>query len=62
MTALTTPPHVSAPDNGLAPEAFHRKLSSRRSLTDLILSMIAGGLTVLACIPLFSVLIMLFVR
>jgi phosphate transport system permease protein len=55
-------PIVQLPDYQGAPVRFHRNLASRRTLTSAVLSAIAGTLTVVACVPLFSVLIMLIWR
>ena len=63
MTALTTPPHTRRePLNYLSPTAFVRNWKSRRTLISAGLSVLAGALTVLACVPLFSVLGMLIWR
>ncbi|MBI1370357.1 MAG: phosphate ABC transporter permease PstA [Planctomycetes bacterium] len=42
--------------------AYFRSYRDRRTLVSMLLSLLAGGLTVIACIPLFSVLIMLIYR
>ena len=62
MTAITTPPHVPESAGRLPETAFHRNYRSGRTLVDLCLTVLAGGLTVLACVPLLSVLVMLFLR
>lgn len=63
MTSLTTPPHVPAPADSstgnLPAGAFSRNYRSRRTLVDVGLTVLAAGLTLLACVPLFSVLFML---
>ncbi len=62
MTSTTT---TSGSDNAhrdLPAKAFNRNLKSPRTLLSALLSVLAGTLTLIACLPLFSVLIMLFWR
>ncbi|QOV90365.1 phosphate ABC transporter permease PstA [Humisphaera borealis] len=60
MTAIT--PTKSPASTNLPASAFHRDYKSIRTLVSVGLSVLAGTLTVVACIPLFSVLFMLIVR
>jgi phosphate transport system permease protein len=66
MTASPVPfnpaPIAPLPDYQGARVSFDRNLLSRRTLTSATLSVLTGTLTVLACVPLLSVLIMLIVR
>ena len=41
---------------------LQRSLSDRRALISTLLSMVTGAMTVIACVPLFSVLLMLLWR
>ena len=41
---------------------LQRSLSDRRALISTLLSIITGAMTVIACVPLFSVLLMLLWR
>jgi phosphate transport system permease protein len=52
---------LQTPDKGELP-ALERSYSDRRSLLSTLLSFVTGLATVIACVPLFSVLIMLFWR
>ena len=63
MTLMATPPTRSnGPAGELPASAFERNLKSPRTLFSAVLSIVAGALTVLACVPLFSVLGMLIWR
>jgi phosphate transport system permease protein len=53
---------VELPDYQGARVSFNRNLRSRRTMTSVLLSVLAGTLTVIACFPLLSVLIMLIWR
>lgn len=60
MTAINTSNSPAPlPDYQGAAVVFDRKLLSRRTLISFTLSILAGVLTLIACVPLFSVLIML---
>ncbi|HEX4124291.1 MAG TPA: phosphate ABC transporter permease PstA [Tepidisphaeraceae bacterium] len=65
MTSSPLPsdrPAEQLPDYQGARVSFNRNLRSRRTLTSAALSILAGTLTVIACVPLLSVLIMLIWR
>jgi phosphate transport system permease protein len=53
---------ISQPAVGGPTDEFHRDYRSWRTFFSIALSVLAGTLTVIACIPLFSVLIMLIMR
>jgi phosphate transport system permease protein len=53
---------VLLPSDDKAPPTLERSLSDPRTLLSTVLSFITGAATIVACIPLFSVLIMLIVR
>lgn len=53
---------VPQPALGGPTNEFHRDYRSFRTMFSIALSVLAGTLTVVACVPLFSVLIMLIVR
>lgn len=58
MTALANPPAAAA-RGPVEPQTFDRNVFSRRSFFSVVMSILAGILTLLACAPLFSVLFML---
>ena len=58
MSQVTVPPGVQE----VAPPQLQRSLRDRRALISALLSMVTGAMTVLACVPLFSVLLMLLWR
>lgn len=66
MTALPQPnqfpPPMHLPDYQGARVTFERDLWSRRTLTSVIFSILAGTLTLIVCVPLFSVVVMLIWR
>src|SRR5262249_47547899 len=55
---------VAVPPGGqdVAPPQLQWSLRDRRTLSSALLSMVTGAMTVLACVPLFSVLLMLLWR
>lgn len=62
MTCVITPQHMPESAPSLSSKAFDRNLGSPRTLVSWVLSLVACMLTVMACVPLFSVLIMLIWR
>jgi phosphate transport system permease protein len=62
MTSLTKPPHLPGSEKRLGLKDFEVNLASPRTLFSAVLSGVACVLTLLACVPLFSVLMMLIWR